>query len=504
MAYFCLGESVFTIPYLLERAAKLFPNKGVVGREGTKSYSEVRKRVLGLTAFFENIGIRNEVVAVADWNTPEFFELIYAITAAGGILYPVNIRLPPDQIAYTLKKSESGLLIYSDDFSALAKVHEGESLHIKEVAEKAEEAEPEVNVKQDDMAVMLFTSGTTGLPKAVRYTHEKMIHGALSIAHQLAHHETPANLTPRDVIFPQIPIYHILAWGTVFIAPYMGLNLVMGGRFDPAEAVRLIKKEGVTWINAVPTMVNMLLETKEDLSGIKVLIGGSTITIDLARRMEKAGMKFSTIYGGTDMLAASIAIMTEEAKVKGVDYIRQVTHPVPFAEFKIVPQEGMGGESGEIYFRAPWLPMEYYKDEEKTKEAYTEDGWFKTGDLGVEMPDGGVKILDRVKDAIKSGGEWIPSSILESVISEIEWVEYVAVLGKPDEKWGERPFAVIKPVDRSKASIEEVKEHLAKAVEEGRIAKWWIPEEIAIVDDMPLTSTGKINKLSLRKMLLER
>ncbi|MDI3498551.1 AMP-binding protein, partial [Archaeoglobus sp.] len=115
------------------------------------------------------------------------------------------------------------------------------------------------------------------------------------------------------------------------------------GRFDPAEAVKLIKKEGVTWINAVPTMVNMLLETKEDLSGIKVLIGGSTITIDLARRMEKAGMKFSTIYGGTDMLAASIAIMTEEAKVKGVDYIRQVIHPVPFAEFKIVPQEGMGG-----------------------------------------------------------------------------------------------------------------------------------------------------------------
>ncbi len=194
-----------------------------------------------------------------------------------------------------------------------------------------------------------------------------MIHGALSIAHQLAHHETPANLTTNDVIFPQIPIYHILAWGTVFIAPYMGLNLVMGGRFEPAETVRLIKKEGVTWINAVPTMVNMLLETKEDLSGLKVLIGGSTITIDLAKRMEKAGMRFSTIYGGTDMLAASIAIMTDEAKAKGADYIRQVTHPVPFAEFKIVPQEGMGGESGEIYFRAPWLPWSTTRTRGKQK-----------------------------------------------------------------------------------------------------------------------------------------
>ena len=496
---------MFIIPYILERAAKLFPNTGVVGRDGGRSYSEILKRVHKLTAYFESIGVKNEVVAVADWNTPEFFELIYAVTAAGGILYPVNIRLPPEQIAYTLRKSEAAFLIYSDDFSGLTKLHEGKSFHIKQVVERVDtDTEAEINVKPDDFAIILFTSGTTGLPKAVRYTHEKMIQGAISIAHQLTLHEAPANLTPKDVIFPQIPVYHILAWGAVFIAPYMGLKLVMGGRFEPTEVVKIIKREGVTWINAVPTMVNMLLETKEDLKGLKVLTGGSTITIDLAKRMEKAGMKFSTIYGGTDMLAASITIMTEETKKKGVDYIRQVTHPVPFAEFKIVPHEGMSGELGEIYFRAPWLPMEYYKDEEKTKEAYTEDGWFKTGDLGVEMPDGGIKILDRVKDAIKSGGEWIPSSVLESVISELEWIEYVAVLGKPDEKWGERPFAVIKPFDKSEANIEEVKQYLLKAVEEGRIAKWWIPEEFVIVGEIPLTNTGKINKLSLRKMLLER
>lgn len=202
------------------------------------------------------------------------------------------------------------------------------------------------------------------------------------------------------------------------------------------------------------------------------------------------------------MLAATVAIMTEEAKKIGVGYIRQVTHPVPFAEFKIVKQEGMGKDVGEIYFRAPWLPMEYYKDEEKSKASYTEDGWFKTGDLGMKMPDGGLKVLDRVKDAIKSGGEWIPSSILESVISEVEWVEYVAVIGKHDEKWGERPLAVIKPVEMRKENVVEIKEHLLMAVKEGRIAKWWIPEEIVFVKDMPLTSTGKINKLSLRKEIL--
>ncbi len=492
---------MFTIPQILERAAKLFPNVEVVGADGKRTYSEIEKRVKGLAAFFEEIGIEKSVVAVADWNTLNFFELIYAITSAGGIVYPVNVRLPPEQISYTLEKSESAILIYSDDFASLTKVFDGEKLHISDVSKRVE-GEAEVKVKQDDYAVMLFTSGTTGLPKAVRYTHEKMIHGALSIAHQLTLYDTPAKLTSDDVIFPQIPIYHILAWGTVLIAPYMGLKLILGGRFDPVKAVETIKKENATWINAVPTMVNMLLETKADLRGLKVLVGGSPITSDLAKRMEDAGLKFSTIYGGTDMLAAAITVMTEKAKEGGIDYIRQVVHPVPFAEFRVVKQEGISGDMGEVYFRAPWLPMEYYKDEEKSKEAYTEDGWFKTGDLGIEMPDGGLRILDRVKDAIKSGGEWIPSSVLESIISEISWVEHVAVIGRRDEKWGERPLAIVKPVEKGRENIEEVKEHLLKAVEDGRIAKWWIPDEIVFVDDIPLTSTGKIDKLTLRKKIL--
>jgi acyl-CoA synthetase (AMP-forming)/AMP-acid ligase II len=490
---------MFTIPYVLERAAKLFPEKEVAGVGERQNYSETYSRVLKLAAYLRKIGVeKGTVVAVADWNTLKFFELIYAVTAAGGIIYPVNIRLPPEQIAYTLRKSDSQILIYSEDFKPLASVFEGESISIDDL--QYSEDELEWDVRQDDYSVIMFTSGTTGLPKAVRYTHEKMLHGALSIAHQLVIHETPAKLTGNDVMFPQIPIYHILAWGTVFIAPYMGLKLIMGGKFDPAGAVRLMKEEGVTWINAVPTMINMLLETGEDLSGLKILVGGSPVTSDLARKMESRGIKFTTIYGATDMLAASIAIQTSYAKSKP-GYIREVTHPVPFAEFKIVQPEGLSGDMGEIYFRAPWLPGEYYKDEEKTREAYTEDGWFITGDVGTIMPDGGIKVLDRVKDAIKSGGEWIPSSILESAISEVEWVEYVAVVGKKDEKWDERPVAIIKPTEMQKANVEEVKSHLLKLVEEGRIAKWWIPEEIIFVEEMPLTSTGKISKLTLKQKL---
>lgn len=485
-----------TFGYLVERASKLYPSVEIVGPERRTNYREFFEDVKRTAGWLKGeLGLKKgEVVAVADWNTLRFMELVYAIPMAGGIIYPVNIRLPPEQIFYTLEKADAKYLIYSSDFSALAGKFEDVKMSIEEVG-KGEEAEEEAN--EDDDAVIMFTSGTTGLPKAVKYTHGKFIDGALSIAHQLAMHETPAKLERSDVMFPQIPMYHIVSWGSVLIAPYLGLKLVLGGRFDPAETIRRIREEKATWINAVPTMIHMLIESDESFGGVKVLVGGSAVTRRLAEKMKERGMRFTTIYGATDMLAASIAVFTEYTTSE--EMIMEITHPVPFARFRIRKFEN--SEMGEILFKAPWLPMGYYKDEEKTKQSYTEDGWFITGDIGVEMPDGGIKILDRFKDAIKSGGEWIPTSILESVISEVQWVEFVAVIGRKDEKWDERPVAVIKPFDAQKASREEVLEHLKKAAEEGRIAKWWIPDDIVFVNEMPLTSTGKISKLELKNRL---
>jgi len=278
----------------------------------------------------------------------------------------------------------------------------------------------------------------------------------------------------------------------------------LGGKFDPQKTLELIKKEKVTWINAVPTMVHMLLSRSnpDELKGLKMLVGGMPIPINFARKMNDIGIKFSTIYGGTDMLATSISIIPKDIKAEDIiDYLRVTTHPVPFVEAKIVKSDGTiagPNEIGELYIKAPWLPGEYYKDLEKTKTSY-ENGWFKTGDIALITSEHGIRVLDRVKDVIKSGGEWIPTSILESVISEMPQIDLVAVIGKPDEKWGERPIAIVKLRPSAQISKEEIIQYLRKAADDGRIAKWWIPDEVMVVEDMPLTSTGKINKLSLKE-----
>jgi len=248
-------------------------------------------------------------------------------------------------------------------------------------------------------------------------------------------------------------------------------------------------------------MMQMLLEAGLNKGGLKVLIGGSPITDGLARRMKERGIRFSAIYGGTDMLAASITIETYMVRSGSLEP-HKVTHPVPMAEFRI-DAKGPEDRVGEILFRAPWLPDGYYEDEEKTRESFTPDGWFRTGDVGYIAEDGGLVVLDRVKDVIKSGGEWIPSSILEAAISELPWVSLVAVIGVKNERWGERPIAVIKPsrpISPQEAK-QEVIGHLMELVRQGKISKFWVPDDVVVVNDMPLTGTGKVDKKVLRSTI---
>ncbi|MEM0121641.1 MAG: AMP-binding protein, partial [Thermoprotei archaeon] len=198
------------------------------------------------------------------------------------------------------------------------------------------------------------------------------------------------------------------------------------------------------------------------------------------------------IYGGTDMLAAAIRLEQGDS---------DTLHPVPFVEFSVVKPDGgraASGEVGELHMRAPWLPDGYHNDPERTRNSFTDDGWFRTGDLAKPSMDGGIQVLDRLGDVIKSGGEWIPPSVLESIISQVEGVASVAVIARRDPKWGERPIAVVKSKG-GEAVRRTIVERLNREVEAGRILKWWVPDDIIFVDDIPLTSVGKIDKRALRE-----
>lgn len=513
------GNIGFTIHSILRRAKTLCPDVKVVWEDKEFTYGEIYSRVVSLANALLSIGVKKgSVIGVADWNSLPMFEIHYAAAMIGAVIYPVNVRLPPEHILHTLKIADVEWLFYSSDFKSLSTLIDKEktiSLSpdcdgrycYHDLVKNKGVREPEVEISGNDYFSILFTSGTTGLPKAVRYTHEKIIHGALAIVYQLGLYKTPASLHQGDVIMPLIPFYHIHSWGSFIHAPYLCNRYILMGRFMPDKAVELIERYKVTWINAVPTMVYMLIDFAEKakkleaLRGLKALVGGMPITSGLAKKMDNLGIKFSTIYGGTDMLAISISIVSS---AEDIDTVRLNTHPVPFAEVRIVdPDTGKDveiGKMGEIWVRTPWLPYEYYKDPVKTRESYV-NGWFRTGDIGMLLPGGALRITDRLKDVIKSGGEWIPTSILEAIISNIPGVELVAVLGKAHERWGERPVAVIKPKEGYSITKEVIYEELSKEVSTGRIPKWWLPDDIIFVNEMPLTSTGKIDKKLLREIL---
>lgn len=514
----------FTVFNILKRAKTIAPDAEIVYDNGNQSYRqtyrETYERVIRLANNLLSLGIsKGTIIGVADFNTPKYAELLYVSSLIGSVIYPINIRLPSEQIVYTIKHSNVEWLFLSKDFIALSKyandpqkvigldTNETKIVYDDLIAGKFIK-EPEIKVTGNDPYSILYTSGTTGLPKAVMYNNEKTVYGALSIIYQLGFYNTPAKLDSNDVVLPLIPFYHIWSWGSLFHASFLGIKYVLSGKFNPQKTLELIKREKVTWINAVPTMVHMLLSqhNSHELKGVKFLVGGMPVPINLAKQMNNLGIKFSTIYGGTDMLAISISIIPPNIKtVDVIDYLRTTTHPVPFVDAKVIKSDGTianPNETGELWVKAPWLPGEYYKDPEKTKSSY-ENGWFKTGDVALITPEHGIRVLDRVKDVIKSGGEWIPTSILESIISEIPQVDMVAVIGKHDEKYGERPIAIIKlrpTVQTSQEEItKEIVQHLRRAADEGRIVRWWIPEQIIFTEDMQLTSTGKINKLYLKQ-----
>ncbi|WMT52061.1 MAG: long-chain-fatty-acid--CoA ligase [Ferroplasma sp.] len=518
-----------TINNLLDSAVRSNGDQQIVYRDNTLTYKSFAKNVKNFAANLRKIGVKpGDRIAVLDYDTINYLYCYYSIPMIGAVIHMVNIRYPPEVLYYTVKNSEDSYLVVNADFMPLIlqykdmfdfikgfivyseKGHEKYDLNNVYYADSLlEDAEyKEVEPDENSMATLFYTSGTTGLPKGVYYSHKQLV--LHSLASSVALSDEPIALKRTAVMLPLVPMFHVHAWGIPYFTIMRGIKYVLPGKYEWDRIIETMEREKVTNSAMVPSILYLLLQAKrgpEVLGKLKLksVIGGAALNEGLAKTAESLGMTVVTGYGMSETgpiltLANYSNDIMDFSSEKKQEYRRKTGIPVPFVDLRVVSDgedvEKNNKEIGEIIVRAPWLTQGYIKDQEKTSKLW-KDGWLHTGDLATMDEYGYVKIVDRESDAVKSGGEFIPSMVLEDLISTVPGVGEVAVTKKPDEKWGERPVAFIKGT----ASREDIENEMKKYVETGRIAKFWLPDDYIFVDEFEKTGTGKIDKKVLRKKL---
>ena len=377
-------------------------------------------------------------------------------------------------------------------------------------------------LKEDTVASLSNTTGTTGDPKICFFTHRQHVLHTLIWANMLQGFTGERMFDARrDATIQLVPMFHAHGWGIPYVATFLGCRQILPGRFNPKDFLELLKKEEKledrAYIACVPTMLEMILFHPEielyrrNLKGLIYEGGGIRLTNTLAKKIREFDIDICAGWGMTEVYT-KVALqylkphMSTWADDKKLDFLTRTGMPVPFVEQRVIDKENKdvpkdGKTEGEIVLRAPWLTQGYLKDAEMSKELWR-GGWMHTDDLATIDEEESVLIMDRAKDVIKSGGEWISSLTLENLIRNHPKVQEVAVVAAKSKKWGERPLAVIVPKNEYKSQIsgDEIKKHLTKYVKEGKILKWWIPGQFIFVDQIPRTSVGKFDKKTMRSI----
>lgn len=519
---------------LLERAEKYFPKKEIVSRSknGKKrfTYADFGKRTRKLASALVNLGVKTgDRVGTLAWNDHRHLEAYFAIPSIGAVLHTINIRLSDEHLIYIINNAEDkvllvdeGLLpivekikdsiptvehiiVFTDDETLPQTALTNVTLYEQFILDGNENFEFMKNIPENSPAGMCYTSATTGNPKGVLYTHRSIVLHSMTIG--LA--DTLA-LSESDVAMPVVPMFHVNAWGIPFSAVSLGTTLVLPGpNFTPQVLAELIDEEKVTMTAGVPTIwieLAKLLETGQyDTSHLnRIICGGSAAPEGLIRTYEeKLNIPFLHAYGMTET-SPVVTVARLKSYQKELPYDEQLSYtakqgiPVLGVETKIVGENGEvkpdGKEMGELLVRGPWITDGYYREPEKTKET-VKDGWLHTGDIVTIDEEGFIKIVDRTNDLIKSGGEWISSVDLENALMAHEAVFEAAVIAVPDERWQERPVAFVVLKDPSDNQTTE--EVLLQSLE-SKFAKWWLPDKIIFLDEIPKTSVGKFLKRQLR------
>ncbi len=478
-----------------------------------------RRLASGLSA----LGIRaGDRVATLLWNQPEHLELYFGVPPMGAVLHTVNPRLHRDELAFIVADAEDRAVIVDESLlevfesfrsswnfeHAIVVSHSGSvpdgMLDYESLLSDAEPMNwPALGEQQ--AAAMCYTSGTTGQPKGVVYSHRALVLHSLvaALPDQLG-------LSERDTVLPVVPMFHVNAWGLPYTAAFSGAALVLPGpKLDAVSVLDLLADEEVTVTAGVPTVWMAVLQALDaepqrwDLSGLaRLIVGGSAVPRSMLEGFDRHdltviqawGMTETSPLGSVCRLPADLLDAEEEHQY---EYRARQGVPSPFVEIRARRDDGElidwdDDTMGELEVRGSWVAAAYHRG--IGSERFTEDGWFKTGDVVKIDSRGCIRICDRSKDLVKSGGEWISSVDLENALMAHKAVAEAAVIAIPDERWGERPMAVVVLRDGSDATAEELRAHLAQ-----QFAKWQLPERVEFIESLPRTATGKFKKLELRE-----
>ena len=521
-----------SLSHIFNRAEHLFPDKEVVtatptGRERT-SYGQWAERTRRLGGALDNLGITSDGrVATFSWNTARHLELYFAPPCTGRVAHTLNLRLFPEQLTYIVNHAEDEVIFLDqsvagllwplmDQFETVRHVvlmddgapppdpaEIGPDVHDYE--ELIADASPVdwMSVEENRAGSMMYTSGTTGNPKGVVYSHRSMVLHTFGV--MMA---DTIGVCERDVVLPVVPMFHANAWGLAHAGVATGATLVMpGADLSPVALATLIEEERVTVAAGVPTIwMGVLPELADrDVSALRSIpCGGSAVPRSLSEGYrEQTGMPILQAWGMTETspiaavchIKSTLDHLDDEAKA---DLRTSVGLVAPGVDFRVVnPESGeellWDGESrGELQVQGPWVARTYYNDE-RAAESFTDDGWLRTGDVATVNSEGYISLVDRTKDLIKSGGEWVSSVELENEIMAHPDVVEAAVIGVASTKWGERPMACVVAAEGTAVSAEDILIWL-----KDRVPKWWMPDQVEFVDEVPKTSVGKFSKKTLR------
>jgi len=506
-----------SLQHVLWRLERLHQKKEVVTKRDDgvhrTTYGEMVPRINRLAGALKRLGVKpGDRVATLAWNNSRHLELYYAIPCMGAVLHTLNLRLFPQHLEFIVNDAEDKVLFVDQSLLPLLKPLMGKIPSVKQIVLMSEsspaptaasanglvdmfdyelllaaesETYPWPKLSERMAAAMCYTSGTTGNPKGVVYSHRSQFIHTMGVLQK-----DNLGVSEKDAVLPVVPMFHANSWGLPYACGMAGSKLIFGGRFsaDPKSIVELAEQEGATYLAGVPTvwiaLTAYMKETGKRLPKVTTVVcGGSAVPRALMESMDAVGLR---VPDGLEPEEELKLRLTQGRIAPGVEI--RISDPATGEE---LPWDGEA--FGEIQVRGPWIARAYHNGFDPEK--LTEDGWFRTGDVAKIRPDGFIVIVDRTKDVIKSGGEWISSVELENAVMAHPKIQEAAVIGLPHPKWDERPvvFAVAKAEFKGKVTQDEVLDFLRD-----KVAKWWLPDEVRFIDEVPKTSVGKFDKKVLR------